>query len=121
VLSAVIYSNGDVSVCETHKPLGNIRDKSFNEIWYSEAAEKLRASISAKECYCTNEIFLWPSITFQPRQLAKAVVGSKVWQKPTDLSASERADWKVAAGSIPLPVVRLTREPNMLSPQRVSE
>jgi MoaA/NifB/PqqE/SkfB family radical SAM enzyme len=121
VLSAVIYSNGDVSVCETHKPLGNIRDKSFNEIWYSEAAEKLRASISAKECYCTNEIFLWPSITFQPRQLAKAVVGSKVWQKPTDLPASERADWKVAAGSIPLPIVRLTREPNMLSPQRVSE
>src|SRR5262249_26208930 len=35
VLSAVIYSNGDVSVCETHRPLGNIRDKSFSDIWYS--------------------------------------------------------------------------------------
>jgi MoaA/NifB/PqqE/SkfB family radical SAM enzyme len=81
VLSVVVYSNGDVSVCETHAPLGNLRQKSFNDIWRSAEAYKLRASICAKDCYCTNEIFLWPSITFQPLQLARAMVGGRVWQR----------------------------------------
>jgi MoaA/NifB/PqqE/SkfB family radical SAM enzyme len=121
VLSAVVYSNGDVTVCETHKPLGNIRQKSFSEIWYSREAETLRASISAKECYCTNEIFLWPSITFQPLQLGRALLGARVWQKPRELEVSERADWKDSAKSIPLPVLQLTREPNKLTPQSLVE
>jgi MoaA/NifB/PqqE/SkfB family radical SAM enzyme len=77
VLTGVIYANGDVSVCETHAPLGNLRQKSFFEIWDSEEAKALRARIKAKECYCTNEVFLWPSIVFQPVQLAKAMVGAK--------------------------------------------
>ncbi|HEY7783615.1 MAG TPA: radical SAM protein [Pyrinomonadaceae bacterium] len=121
VLSAVVYSNGDVSVCETHRPLGNIRDKSFNDIWHSEAAEQLRASIRAKDCYCTNEIFLWPSITFQPKQLVRALVGSRAWRQPKSLPQNERADWTKSGVSIPLPVVNLRREPNMLSPQRVTK
>jgi hypothetical protein len=121
VLSAVVYSNGDVSVCETHRPLGNIRDKSFNDIWHSEAAEQLRASIRAKDCYCTNEIFLWPSITFQPKQLVRALVGSRAWRQPKSLPQNERADWSKSGVSIPLPVVNLRREPNMLSPQRVTK
>ncbi len=119
VLSAVIYSNGDVSVCETHKPLGNIREKSFNEIWHSDAAKRLRASIRAKECYCTNEIFLWPSITFQPRQLTKALVGSRVWSSPAVLADSERSDWTQSVGRIPQPLVSLTRQSSKLSPERV--
>lgn len=82
VLSAVVYSNGDVSVCETHEPLGNLRQKSFREIWYSPEARRLRQSIANKECYCTNEVFLWPSIVFQPIQLARAMVGAKLWRKP---------------------------------------
>jgi AdoMet-dependent heme synthase len=77
ILSGVVYANGDVSVCETHPPLGNLRHKSFFEIWGSEEAQMLRAQIKAKECYCTNEVFLWPSIVFQPVQLAKALVGVK--------------------------------------------
>ena len=77
VLTGVVYANGDVSVCETHAPLGNLRQKSFFEIWDSEEAKALRARIKAKECYCTNEVFLWPSIVFQPVQLAKALVGAK--------------------------------------------
>ncbi len=80
VLTGVIYANGDVSVCETHAPLGNLRQKSFFEIWDSEEAKALRARIKAKECYCTNEVFLWPSIVFQPAQLAKALVGAKQLQ-----------------------------------------
>jgi len=105
VLSTVIYSNGDVSVCEIHKPLGNIRQKSFREIWFSEDAAKLRASISAKECYCTNEIFLWPSITFQPAQLARAMVGAKVWNRPAPLASGERADYEGSRPRIELPVL----------------
>ena len=77
VLTGVVYANGDVSVCETHPPLGNLRHNSFFEIWDSEDAKALRARIRAKECYCTNEVFLWPSIVFQPAQLAKAAIGAR--------------------------------------------
>jgi MoaA/NifB/PqqE/SkfB family radical SAM enzyme len=90
VLSAVVYSNGDVSVCETHAPLGNLRKQSFWEIWGSEEARRLRRSIAHKECYCTNEIFMWPSIVYQPVQLARALVGAKVWQKVEPLRPDER-------------------------------
>jgi MoaA/NifB/PqqE/SkfB family radical SAM enzyme len=82
-LSAVVYSNGDVSVCETHPPIGNLREQTFPQIWNSDRARALRRSIAAKECYCTNEVFLWPSITYQPAQLLKAMVGAKPWKKTT--------------------------------------
>lgn len=74
-LTAVVYSNGDVSVCETHAPLGNLRDRSFREIWHSAEAEQLRASIARKDCYCTNEVFLWPSIVYQPWHLLSTMLG----------------------------------------------
>jgi MoaA/NifB/PqqE/SkfB family radical SAM enzyme len=77
ILTGVVYANGDVSVCEQHFPLGNLRQKSFFEIWDSPEAKKLRAQIKAKSCYCTNEIFMWSSIVFQPVQLTRAVIGSK--------------------------------------------
>lgn len=80
VLTGVVYANGDVSFCETHPPLGNLRQKSFFEIWGSNVAKDLCAHIAAKECHCTNEVFLWPSIVFQPVQLLKAFVGSKGMQ-----------------------------------------
>jgi len=83
ILSTVVYANGDVSVCETHPPLGNLRQQSFREIWYSTEAENLRRSIANKACYCTNEVFMWPSIVFQPAQLARAIVQTRVWKKPS--------------------------------------
>lgn len=81
VLSAVVYANGDVSVCETHAPLGNLRQKRFREIWASPEAAALRRSIARKECYCTNEVFLWPSIVFQPTQLLRAISRAGVWSR----------------------------------------
>jgi MoaA/NifB/PqqE/SkfB family radical SAM enzyme len=90
VLTAVVYSNGDVSVCESHAPLGNLRQKSFAEIWNSPEAESLRKSIAAKQCYCTNEVFLWPSITYQPPQLVRALVGARVWRGIEPLASGER-------------------------------
>jgi len=80
-LSAVVYSNGDVSVCETHAPIGNLREKSFQEIWHSETAAKLRKAIGAGECWCTNEVFLWPSIVYHPYQLGRALSASGAWRR----------------------------------------
>jgi hypothetical protein len=85
-LVCIVYANGDASVCESHSPLGNLRQSSFREIRFSEAARRLRVSISARECYCTNEIFLWPSITFQPVQLLNAIIRARPWAAPTDLT-----------------------------------
>lgn len=87
ILTGVVYANGDVSICEQHFPLGNLREKSFFEIWDSPEAQKLRAQIKAKACYCTNEVFLWSSIVFQPVQLTRAITGSKTMRykaKPAD-------------------------------------
>ena len=78
-LSGVVYANGDVSFCETHEPLGNLRKQSFFEIWDSPKARQLREDVAAKKCFCTNEIFMWTSIAFQPVHLAKALVGARPW------------------------------------------
>ena len=78
-MTGVVYANGDVSVCETHPPLGNLRKNTFFEIWYSDVAEKLRTNIRAKKCYCTTEVFMWPSIVYQPFPLAKALMGARHW------------------------------------------
>ena len=97
VLSAVIHANGDVGVCEQRPPIGNLRRQSFKEIWKSHVAAQVRRSIRCKECYCTNEIFMWPSIVFQPAQLAKSMIGAGVWKKPRRLQEGERADYSEAA------------------------
>jgi MoaA/NifB/PqqE/SkfB family radical SAM enzyme len=99
VLNAVVYSNGDVSVCENHPPLGNLREKSFWEIWGSPEARSLRKSIAAKECYCTNEVFLWPSITYQPRYLAQVMAASKPWQAIPPLESHEKIAASLDANS----------------------
>jgi MoaA/NifB/PqqE/SkfB family radical SAM enzyme len=91
VLSGVVYANGDVSVCENHEPIGNLRKQSFPEIWHSARARGLRQSIRRKECYCTNEVFLWPSIVYQPMQLFRAMVGAKPWRAAPPLAVEERA------------------------------
>ena len=57
-------------------------------------------SISRKECYCTNEIFMWPSIIFQPVELARSLVGAKVWEHAARLAAGERVDYAEAAASL---------------------
>jgi len=76
-LSAVVYSNGDVSVCESHAPLGNLRRQTFGEIWRSTGAEKRRAAITARECWCTAAVPLWPSIVFQPTSLVRTIAGAR--------------------------------------------
>lgn len=100
VLNAVVYANGDVSVCENHAPLANLREKSFPEIWNSPEAKALRKSIAEKACHCTNEVFLWPSITYQPHQLVRAMVGARVWRGVQPLPAGEKINVTVEDGLI---------------------
>ena len=89
-LSGVVYANGDVSLCEIHKPIGNLRQNTFPEIWHSAEARSLRASIANKDCYCTTEVFLWSSIVYQPLSLINAAVKGRVWSTPRPLLQSER-------------------------------
>jgi MoaA/NifB/PqqE/SkfB family radical SAM enzyme len=91
ILTGVVYANGDVSVCENHEPIGNLRQQSFPEIWHSARASALRQSIRRKECHCTNEVFLWPSIVYQPMQLLRAMIAAKPWQSAPPLALDERA------------------------------
>jgi MoaA/NifB/PqqE/SkfB family radical SAM enzyme len=99
ILNAVVYSNGDVSVCENHPPLGNLRQHSFWEIWSSPEAQSLRKSIAAKNCYCTNEVFLWPSLTYQPEQLLRAMAGAKVWRSVPPLENHDKVAAISTAGT----------------------
>jgi MoaA/NifB/PqqE/SkfB family radical SAM enzyme len=89
-LSAVVYANGDVSACEMHQPIGNLRQNSFPEIWTSAGADRLRRSIANRECHCTTEVFLWPSIVYHPPSLARAMVNAKVWRKAVPLAPGEQ-------------------------------
>jgi len=88
VIAGVVYANGDVSVCELHEPLGNLRQASFHDIWNSPEAVKQRESIANKECWCTTEVFMWPSSVFQPVPLARALWGARLWQKGSPLRRS---------------------------------
>ncbi len=95
-LTGVVYANGDVSACELHEPLGNLRQAPFTEIWSSEAARRLRASIACKEGWCTTEVFMWPSINFQPLHLARALLGATPWRKVEPLDPGEKVSYSVA-------------------------
>jgi MoaA/NifB/PqqE/SkfB family radical SAM enzyme len=112
VLSAVVYANGDVGVCEQRPPVGNLREKSFMEIWDSEMTRTIRKSIRAKECYCTNEIFMWPSIVYQPLHLARSMAGARVWEQIQPLSKDDRVDYSESLGSLP----DAARRPSKLPP-----
>ena len=108
-ISGVVYANGDVGVCELHKPLGNLRQHSFQELWNSPEAHRLRQSIASKACHCTTEVFLWSSIVYQPLSLARAMVGGKVWQRVEALPPAERASFEPpggAAGTAPLRFIK---------------
>jgi MoaA/NifB/PqqE/SkfB family radical SAM enzyme len=99
ILSGVVYANGDVSFCETHPPLGNLRERSFPEIWNSPEARRLRRAIARRACYCTNEVFLWPSIVFQPARLVQALIGARAWRRVPFLRPEERVPVELASVS----------------------
>lgn len=111
-LSMVIYANGDVSLCETHDPIGNLRQNTFPEIWESEAANKLRASIRNKECHCTSEISMWSSIVYQPNELVKVMVGGQVWKQPTPLADDEMVRIEMDEEQLPVQITSTLIHPS---------
>jgi MoaA/NifB/PqqE/SkfB family radical SAM enzyme len=100
-ISGVVYANGDVGVCEIHQPIGNLRQKSFPEIWHSPEAARLREQVARKECHCTTEVFLWSSIVYRPTSLVRGLVGGKAWRKPLPLFEGEREPVTLADGPQP--------------------
>lgn len=106
IMTGVVHANGDVALCEQHPPVGNLRRKTFPEIWNGPEARALRESIRRKECFCTNEIFLWPSIVFQPAELAKAFVGARAWRHAPPLHPGERVDPTNPRKDAPRPAAR---------------
>jgi MoaA/NifB/PqqE/SkfB family radical SAM enzyme len=103
-LSAVVYANGDVGVCEIHQPLGNLRQKPFWEIWRSAEAQALRRCVANNECHCTTEVFLWPSFTYPPIQLVRALAAAGTWKRVEPLDARDRVPVDID------PASRLPRE-----------
>lgn len=104
-LSAVVYPNGDVGVCETlasHPILGNLREHTFRELWNSPQAIEARRRIRQKECHCTNEVFLWPSFTFQPVHMVKTMVGARVWERAHPLHPGEKVRIEMDAERLPI-------------------
>ena len=121
-MSAVVYANGDVGVCEIHEPIGNLRDNTFPEIWESDAAKSLRRSIRRKECHCTTEVFMWPSIVFNPLSLGKAMVGAKVWKTPVPLTADERLPLDLDKSGMPFsqtPEIKTESTAEVLDPKNI--
>ena len=53
---------------------------------------------------CTNEVFMWPSIVFQPASLARSLVGAAVWRPARPLQPQERADYSLAAEPLSRPI-----------------
>jgi GT2 family glycosyltransferase/MoaA/NifB/PqqE/SkfB family radical SAM enzyme len=56
--AAVIYQNGDVSLCEFYKPIGNLKEVNFNLplLWNNNEARKQRELI--KKCFCHHDCFI---------------------------------------------------------------
>jgi hypothetical protein len=49
---------------------------------------------------------MWPSIVYQPVELARTLVGARVWRTPRPLDPAERCDYAEAALPLSEPVRR---------------
>ncbi len=82
-LACVIYSNGDVTECETkNSPVGNLRDAGYDfpSLWFSEKAKSIAAD-AADGCHCTHECGHYASTIYSAKLLAK-VVGRTIGTGP---------------------------------------
>lgn len=61
-LIGVVMDNGDVRSCELLPPIGNLRRRTFFEIWNSKEMKEQRNKIRQGNCFCTHECFLFPSM-----------------------------------------------------------
>jgi MoaA/NifB/PqqE/SkfB family radical SAM enzyme len=77
--SAQIYANGEVwPCCVRADNLMNLRDAGydFRRVWFSAEAERVRASIRARECHCPLANASYTNMLLHPPTLAR--VGAKL-------------------------------------------
>jgi MoaA/NifB/PqqE/SkfB family radical SAM enzyme len=69
LISGVLDARGEVRMCELREAVGNVRDTGYDfaKLWFSEDADRQRASIRAKECHCTHSCFMSSSLVFDWR------------------------------------------------------
>ena len=84
-LACVIYSNGDVTECETkNSPLGNLREANYDfpSIWFGETARRVAAE-AADGCYCTHECGHYASTIYSAKQLGQVIARAVSRSKAT--------------------------------------
>ena len=72
---AVVMGNGDVSSCEMLPPIGNIKDKTWTQIWNGPAMEAQRKFIRDKKCHCTHNCAMLDSILYRPQSYPSLIGG----------------------------------------------
>lgn len=72
----VVYANGDVSSCEMLPPVGNLRQKSWQDIRASTELREQVKSIERGECHCTHNCAMLGSILFRPGPAIKLAARS---------------------------------------------
>lgn len=75
-VTAVIYQDGRMALCEMLPAIGNLRhaNMDFAALWTSEAADRQRRMIRARGCHCTHTCFQFPSVLFNPAQYGNVLV-----------------------------------------------
>jgi len=70
IRDAVIFSNGDLSICEPTTPFANMRDfdYDFNKAWHSPQAQERREKFLGK-CYCLQSCNLLNAMQFDTETL----------------------------------------------------
>lgn len=56
--SATVQANGDVQACFMLPPFGNLRERSFREIWHGAEAQRRRQEIRRGQCWCHADCYV---------------------------------------------------------------
>lgn len=69
----VIFNNGDVALCESTKPIGNLRnvDMDFKKLWWSQSACEMRERI--KNCFCIHPCNVGTNMKYDVNSLNKII------------------------------------------------
>jgi len=92
-LEGVIYSNGDVAVCELTRPFGNLRKANYDfyQLWHSDEANWMRSM--TRTCACIHDCNLTTALRFQPEILYSTIMGRSLknreqrWQRERKYAA----------------------------------
>lgn len=79
-LMAVVLEDGRLAPCELLPLVGNIRKRSFKEIWQGKKMKQAREKITKGECFCTQEGVLYLSLISQPLVLL-SLIREALWLK----------------------------------------